>query len=402
MNIRTRLTTLISVAGLLLSTFATQAAVPEPFQGHDPNSVFRIQYADVDAILGTMVLDVGRSTREVAAPAQSNTGTRVKNKIKRSTAKEGNRFFFEEFEDNERYRELLHDVRVALEALPAQIPLDAFSRKEQLAYWLNLYNVVLLDELVQIYPEKDLKKELNGRKSILDQKVVTVADQPLSLNDIKGILKANYDNDPMIMYGLFQGVIGGPNIRKKAYTADTVEYALRDNAVEFINSNRGTYTRNGDFEVSTLYEQNSDLFPNFNADLKAHLMNFIQGQERSDLQTASKLDPDIDDWTVADVYGTFRNVTGSFSTSQAALMDAVIGTQPDGEGGTVVTNASANYSAILAKAPTTSNFTPEVQDLIRSITANEAAEMLVREGRVTVEELGTRPADTPSENPNEN
>jgi len=393
------------LTGLCLAlgaSVASAATVPEPFRDHDPDSVFRIQYADVDVILGTMVVDVGRSTREVVAPSHSPTGTRVKNNVKRSTAKEGNRFYFEEFEDNDEYRALLHEVRKALEDIPGQIPMSAFSRKEQLAYWLNLYNITLIDELVKIYPEKDLKKELIGRKSILDEKVVTVAGVSLSLNDIQHtILAQNYDNDPMIMYGLFQGVVGGPNIRKQAYTAANVEQSLRANAVDFINSNRGTFSRDGDFEVSTLYEHNDYLFPNFQADLKLHLMAFIEGPERADLQATSKLDPDIDDWSIADVFGTYRNVGGSFSNSHAALMDGVIASQPDGSGGTMVTNASATYGSIMSKTLTPSEFTPEMQDMLRSIHANEDAGRLVREGRVTVEELGTRPgaeSDSDTEN----
>jgi hypothetical protein len=36
----------------------------------------------------------------------------------------------------------------------------------------------------------------------------------MSLDDIQfTILRQNYDNDPLIIYGLYQGNIGGPNIR---------------------------------------------------------------------------------------------------------------------------------------------------------------------------------------------
>ncbi|MDX1556905.1 MAG: hypothetical protein R3212_12815, partial [Xanthomonadales bacterium] len=62
------------------------AEVPEPFRGHDPDSKFSITYNDVDAILRTMVVGVGRSTRELAEPTTAKTGTRMKTKVKRSTA----------------------------------------------------------------------------------------------------------------------------------------------------------------------------------------------------------------------------------------------------------------------------------------------------------------------------
>ncbi len=388
----------ISVLALLLAGAGNvNAQVPEPFQGHDPGSVFTIQYADLDAILSAMVIDVGRSTRKVAQATQAKTGTRMKSRTSsgRATSTEGNRFYFEEFEDNEDLQQILHSVRQSIESIPSQMALENFSRNEQLAYWLNLYNVTVLDQLVKMYPEKNLKKELTGRKSFLDQKILNVSGIELSLNDIQyKILAGNYDNNPLIIYGLYQGNIGGPNIRKRSYTGENVYRLLQDNAEEFVNSNRGTYTRNGDFEVSTLYERNQQYFPNFDEDLKQHLMRFIEGPERTDLQQADRLFADIDDWSITDVYGTQRDIGGSFSNSAAALMDAVVSTQPDGEGGTVSTNASVAGSAYMAKTPVAPKFDPDVLVHLKTIQAKENATRLLQEGRVTVEELGTVPVDS--------
>lgn len=385
------------LAGSWASIGVAATEVPEPFRGHNPDSQFSIQYGDVDTILKYMVVDVGRSTRQVAEPTRAQTGTRMRAKVSRTTSSEGNRFYFEEFKDNEQYREALHNVRLSLEAMPGRMPLEHFNRTEQLAYWLNLYNITLLDELVQIYPEKDLEKELVGRRSFLDDKILNVAGVPLSLNDIQfTILANNYPGDARVMYGLWQGVVGGPNIRKRAYTAENVYRYLEANAEEFINSNRGTYTRDGDFEVSTMYERNRHYFPDFDADLKRHLMSYIEGPERGDLRLTERLNPAVEDWTVADVYGTYSEIGGSFSTNQAAMLDATISTQPDGQGGTVVTNFSVAGSAYIAKTEPLSGLSPEQLELLTAIKSKEEAANLVREGRVTVEELGTAPV-TPQE-----
>lgn len=384
---------LIAASLIASSGFAatSSGSVPAPFRGHDESSVFTIQYADVDAVLRTMVVDVGRSTREVDDPVRPKTGTRMKAKVSRTTSKEANRFYFEEFEKNPDFKQVLHLVRLSLEAIPGRMPLETFSRKEQLAYWLNLYNITLLDELVQIYPERNLKKEIDGRKSILAKKVLNVAGVPLSLNDIQyTILATNYDNNPLIMYGLYQGIIGGPNIRKVAYTAENVYRLLQDNAEEFVNSNRGTYTRNGRFEVSSLYERNSQYFPNFDEDLKQHLMRFIEGPERQQLEQAGSLRADIDDWTIADVYGTFTEIGGSFATSNAALQDAVVSVQ-EGTLGATPTNFSVASSMVMSKAPQLAEFSPEVLAHLNAIKEREEAANLMREGRVTIEEMGTVP-----------
>ncbi len=381
--------------------FAAQAAsVPEPFQGHNPDSKFTINYDDIDAILKVMVVDVGRSLRKKAPETHARTGTRMKTKVSRNTMHEANRFHFEEFENNEKYQQALHSVRKSLESIPGRMPLEHFNRKEQLAYWLNLYNITVLDEIVRMYPERDLKKEIVGRKSILEPKILNVAGVPLSLNDIQyTILASNYDNDPLIMYGLFQGNIGGPNIRKRAYTSENVYRFLQQNAEEFINSNRGTYSQYDEFEVSSLYERNKRYFPNFEADLKQHLLRYIEGPERTALNAANTLKPGIDDWTIADVSGTYRQIGGSFATSQAAMIDAVIATAPDGQGGTVVTSFSAASSKMIAKSPALSEFDPEQLGYLTAIKEKEEAANLMREGRVTVEELGVAPDQAQEKEP---
>ena len=122
----------------LLSGFgvaiAAETSVPEPFRGFDPNSTYKIDYGDLTALLNTVVVDGGRSTREVAKPATAKIGTRMKAKVKRLTANEGNRFYFEGFKNNDEGRQYLRDIQNSLQELPAEAPLENFSRDEQLAY----------------------------------------------------------------------------------------------------------------------------------------------------------------------------------------------------------------------------------------------------------------------------
>src|SRR5690554_3718758 len=207
---------------------AKMTAVPEPFQSANPDSSFSIKYDDVNGLLNRLVVNTGRSSREKSAPTTAKTGTRMKLKVKRATVNEGNRFYYEVFSGDDEAKAVLSHVRKSLEIVPEQVPLGAFSRNEQLAYWLNLYNVTLLDEIVKIYPRRNLKKVLVGKKSILDEKVLTVSGVPLSLNDIEFILRQNYAGDPLVLYGLYQGIIGGPNIRKVAYTGSNVYAALEE------------------------------------------------------------------------------------------------------------------------------------------------------------------------------
>ena len=299
---------------------AADSSVPDPFQRFDADSRLIIDYTDLNSLLGAAVLDTGRSTRKKAASTQSQSGTRMKiSRVNRATVNEGNRFLFEVFDDNEGNRQVLRKIRDRLENLPTATPLENFSRDEQLAYWLNLYNITILDEIVKVYPEHDLKKLLVGKKSILSKKLLMVAGIPLSLNDIQfTILRNNYENNPLVIYGLFQGIIGGPNIRKSAYSGTNVYGDLVDNAVEFTNSNRGTASNNKRvFRVSSLYERNEVFFNDPVSDLTTHLLLYLDGKENDELQAATTIKPDINDWTITDLYGSFREVGGSLANNAA-------------------------------------------------------------------------------------
>lgn len=336
----------------------TSADVPEPFWDFDPNSGYAINYGDVDAVLRTMVLDVGRSERDKLPPMRASTGTRLRSKARRTTSNEGNRFHFESFKDNEEYKQTLRNVRQNLEQIPDEIPLRQFSREEQLAYWLNLYNITVLDQIVQIYPERNLKKETRSRDSFFNEKVLNVEGVPLSLNDIQHtILRWNYDENPLVIYGLYQGIIGGPNIRGWAYRGDTVYKDLIDNAEEFINSNRGTYSRGDDvFHVSSFYARNRGYFDSFETDLKAHLMRYIEGAQRQQLQEAERLVADIDDWSITDLSGGEQRVAGSVPNNAAAMLGAA-GSQQTGRSEQAVEGAGGNTITVTTTSSVSTSFT---------------------------------------------
>ena len=388
------LTVLLIVYGFISTCEAVDSAVPEPFRGYDENSNYTISYDDLTNILRTAVVDIGPSTREKAAPSQAATGTRMKTSVKRSTINEGNRFYYETFAKNEDGRKLLVAIQKSLEQVPSQAPLKYFNRDEQLAYWLNLYNVTVLNEIIKEYPIRSLKKLAVGKKSIFTEKILNVAGIPLSLDDIEyTILKNNYDSNPLIIYGLYQGYIGGPNIRKRAYIGGDVWRALKNNAHEFVNSNRGTYPKDEKtFRVSSLYERNKAFFPDFNNDLTEHLMTYIEGDERSELQASRFIRADIDDWTVTDLGGTYRDFGGTFADNSAALVDSVKSTVPNGSGGVVSgTNATAS-AALTAAGKPLQRFDPELMTQLTIL--NEKREQTnLKNATVTVEELGQVPVD---------
>ena len=318
---------------------ASEAIVPEPFALSDETSTRKVNYDGLSDLLRTVVVEVAESDRDYAEPMSDITGTRMKARVNRATGNEGNRFLYEAFQDNDAARQFLKELKANLEQLPSRTPLESFSRNEQLAYWLNLYNVAVLNEVISIYPRKNLKKLSKGKHSMFSRELLNVAGVPLSLDDIQfTILKQNYGGNPLVIYGLYQGVIGGPDIRPAAYTGDTVWNDLEDNAYNFVNSNRGTLYRDekSPLRVSEYFKINAAYFPDFQTDLEEHLLQYLEGDERQALKAVDRVKPDIVDWTVTDLVGTQKRIGGSLATNDAAMLDAYRGNRRLANGGVLV------------------------------------------------------------------
>jgi hypothetical protein len=392
---------MITSIGLVTATYADENNIAEPFRGDTANAEFTINYDDLDIVLKSSVLLVGKSNRSLAKASTANIGTRMKNNINRLTANEGNRFYFEGFKAQEQ-QQLLTKIRQSLAQLPSEVPLKYFSKQEQLAYWLNLYNVTILSELVKIYPESSLEDFLTGADSILDKKLLTVADIELSLNDIQyQILMEKYNQDPLLLYGLYQGIVGGPNIRKHAYTGENVYRTLKANANEFINSNRGTYANQKNyFRVSSLYDRNKVYFPDFTKDLTQHLLTYLDGYTRRELQDSTKLKANIDDWKINDVFGSMRSFGGGNATNNAALQDSIannaISSGREGSGsGVGVADLAKASTYMLKKSLSFGRFTPEQAVLLKALNQRRTAQS----GEVSVTDLPSeQPASAEQEN----
>lgn len=335
-------TSVIVLAALLLSQLSTSAVAASPRQAQPaqtptehssqalPASFFggteqgkKIDYKVLDLVLRTSVLAEGIPQRTTVPEREQRYD------IYRSypvgdhfTALSANRFHFEEYQQNPEMRDVISQLRRQLAAVPEQTPLNQMSKNEQLAYWLNLYNVTVLDEVIKVYPRKDLETFLLGtaeQPGLLSQKILTVAGVRLSLDDIQfAILPKQFPQQPEVIYGLYQGVIGSPNIPTMAYTGSNVQQQLVKNAAEFINSNRGTLPKGTlGFRVSSFYQRSA---ADFQADLRKHLATYLRLDEQPYLQGNKTILTNLSNYNVTDVYGTLPNTKGHKTAVKVAAL----------------------------------------------------------------------------------
>ncbi|ERM59618.1 DUF547 domain-containing protein [Vibrio cyclitrophicus] len=133
-------------------------------------------------------------------------------------------------------------------------PLD-YPKAEQYAYWVNLYNAVTVDLILNAYPIKSITK-LGGLFSFgpWGDDVVAVNGKTLTLNDIEHRILRPIWQDPRTHYAVNCASLGCPNLQSQAFTSDNTEMLLELAAAEYINSDKGVLVNNNQLQLSSIYE----------------------------------------------------------------------------------------------------------------------------------------------------
>ena len=162
----------------------------------------------------------------------------------------------------------------------------ALSKNDQMAYWLNLQNIVVVQAILDEGKKKSLKK-LRGTAEapgpLWVKPRVTVAGQDLSLQDIETKLFTTFDN-PNIIYGLYQGVRGGPALTSKAYRGAIVSEMLDNNAKQYVNAKGIVGVKKNIIEVPPIFLWYQDVaFGGDSLALTEHLKSYAEPTLKSAL-----------------------------------------------------------------------------------------------------------------------
>ena len=191
-------------------------------------------------------------------------------------------------------------LKAYLKELQAQ-KVTGLNRDEQFAYWMNLYNALTIDVVLDHYPVKSIRNiGLSGFFSIGPWKapLVTVEGQELSLDDIEhGILRALW-KDPRIHYGVNCASIGCPNLQPEPFTGATVNTVLDEAAVAYVNHPRGAWVEKGRLTVSSIYSWFKVDFGNNDAGVIAHLTQYADKDLKAELETVSRVNGYAYDWNL--------------------------------------------------------------------------------------------------------
>jgi Protein of unknown function, DUF547 len=278
-----------------------------------------IDYNDYNNILDGLVLSKGVSSRSYPHRVAPPAGTRISYVSHNNTRLEANRVMFHVLRDGD--ENTIHQMLLAMAAFPDHFPLSSFNPNEQLAYWLNLRNLAVLDAIAQRYPIRRLKQFW---QRIEKEKNIEVQGSAMSINDIETLVLTNWPN-PLVIYGFYNGAIGGPNIRERAFSGGNVWAALEQNAKEFTNSLRGIQFFTNTAKISDFYTRYPQFFPNFESDVVTHMSAYLSPVLSARLETSRNFEATVNDWDIADLMNGRLGLGSPTSNNPGALVFGVRG-----------------------------------------------------------------------------
>jgi hypothetical protein len=123
--------------------------------------------------------------------------------------------------------------------------------EEAKAFWINLYNAILVDKIVAAYESGSMRAINRLMNGGVDSRAwgrveAEVVMQEISLNDIEhGILRPIW-KDPRVHFAISTSTLGGASIQKTAFKGDNNEQLLEKAKVEFMQHPRAVrVTGNG-------------------------------------------------------------------------------------------------------------------------------------------------------------
>lgn len=310
-----------------VSSAASHATRLSIFKPRPQGKKRTLDYSIWDEALDKVVIDLGPSTRFRADSARPAVGTRFVRGHKSAYRLEGSRFTFEYITDD--YAQGLTDYRMDLQDIATKYDITIFPKDEQLAFWLNLYNVATIEKIADSYPVQrpdSIKIKINGEKYTLDEApFISISGVNLSLKDIReNIVYQNWDN-PLVIYGFFRGEVGSPSLQKYAFTGADVNLMLSQNADDFVNSlrgfNLGFKTRN----VSKIYQEASPyFFPNLEVDLESHLRLYANEEVKVEVSKPLPFRFERYDNMIADLSGGRRLGSSGTSNGNSSLSPEIL------------------------------------------------------------------------------
>ena len=211
-----------------------------------------------------------------------------------------NRFDYGALKANGEDRAALRSYIASLEATDPGV----LSRDEAFAFWVNLYNALTVEVVIDHYPVASIR-DIAISPGLFStgpwgKKLVTVTGRELSLDDIEhGILRPDF-GDSRVHYAVNCASVGCPDLASRPYTGDELDAMLDRAARAYVNSPRGARVENGRLTASSIFKWYMKDFGGTEEGVLAELRKYAGPDLAAALENVSGVASYDYDWSLND------------------------------------------------------------------------------------------------------
>jgi hypothetical protein len=148
----------------------------------------------------------------------------------------------------------------------AGVQLDTASPQEQVAFWLNGYNAIVLRTVIDHYPIQQRTREYpaNSIRQIpgaFERNTHRLAGRTVTLDQIEQTVLPAF-HDPRVFFALGRGAVGSGRLRSEAYSPAKLEQQLAEDASECASRSQCVQidTTQNAMRVSSIFSWRRDQF----------------------------------------------------------------------------------------------------------------------------------------------
>ncbi len=187
-------------------------------------------------------------------------------------------------------------------AILTGVSISQFNRDQQLAYWINLYNALTVQVVLDHYPVDSIR-DINISPGLFtigpwDKTLISIEGEDLTLNDIEHRILRPIWRDPRIHYAVNCASIGCPDLRDRAYSGTEIDTALDRAATAYVNDPRGVSVVDGKVSVSKIYDWFIEDFGGSEGMVLRHLQHYAAHELAARLEAIGKLSDVHYDWSI--------------------------------------------------------------------------------------------------------
>ncbi|UCF56339.1 MAG: DUF547 domain-containing protein [Deltaproteobacteria bacterium] len=157
------------------------------------------------------------------------------------------------------------------------------NKEEEIAFWINAYNIGAIKMIMDHYPVDSIRStKINWLKNPWNKKILTIGNETYSLGQIEHDILIGKYGEPLIHFAIVCASLSCPDLSPQVYQGAGVMEQLERQAQQFLqNEKKGLWMRRekGEVHFSMIFKFDKKTFPNGVRDAIPLITRFIDKEE---------------------------------------------------------------------------------------------------------------------------